>query len=78
MSVSIYAMSDSKWEQAEKKANDIHMTVNGNPLRETPDLHCCLVRKNMQRLEADARAWSDQRSGEAYRAIRGMTLTNGE
>lgn len=65
---------DDSYEQARKKADDIHMTVNGNPLRKDVDPHRCLIHKNMDRLYEDAEAWNDQRTGEAYRAIRSMTL----
>lgn len=66
---------DGPFAQAAKKADDPLMTLKGNPLREdaSDQLHRCLVRKNMRRLEDDAEAWTDQRHGEAYRAIRGMT-----
>lgn len=76
--IGILMEEDSAFDKALRKADDIHMTVNGNPLRKDPDMHCCLVHKNMDRLHDDARAWSDQRTGEAYRAIRGMTLNQGE
>lgn len=67
---------ERKLEAARKKADDIHMTVNGNPLRETPpDTHECLIHKNMERLREDAHKWGSQRSGEAYRAIRSMVYT---
>ena len=76
--VGVITLEESSYDKAFKKADDIHMSVNGNPLREDPDMHCCLISKNMDRLHEDARAWSDQRTGEAYRAIRGMTLNQGE
>ena len=67
-----------KHEAAVKKANDIHMTVDGNPLRENPEPHECLVGKNMERLYDDAHAWNNQRTGEAYRAIRSMVYRGNE
>ena len=69
---------DGSYEAAERKAHDPNMTVNGNPLRKDVDPERCLVHKNMEALYRDADAWNDQRSGMAYRAIRGMTYNGGE
>lgn len=66
------------FEAAERKAHDPNMTVNGNPLRRDVDPTACMVDKNMDALMDDARRWNDQRSGMAYRAIRGMTYNGGE
>ena len=68
----------SDFEAAERKAHDPNMSVNGNPLRKDVDPTACMVNKNMDALMDDARRWNDQRSGAAYRAIRGMTCNGGE
>ena len=73
-----FEQEESAYEKARSKANDSNMTVNGNPLRTMPSADAALIRKNMRRLEDDADAWSDRRTGEVYRAIRGMTLNKGE
>ena len=69
---------DGSYEAAERKAHDPNMSVNGNPLRKDVDPTACMVNKNMDALMDDARRWNDQRSGAAYRAIRGMTYNGGE
>lgn len=70
--------SAGSWEAARRKAEDPLMTVNGNPLRRDFDPHACMVDKHMDELIDDARRWNNQRSGMAYRAIRGMVYQGGE
>lgn len=67
-------IEDPAWQEAERKAESIDMSVKGNPLRKAfGPMDKPHIEANMDRLRKDARMWNDQRSGEAYRAIRGMT-----
>lgn len=76
--IGLIGESDSTWDKALKKAEDPHMTLDGNPLRQAGDPQKLIRRKNMERLENDASMWNDPKRGEAYRAIRSMVYRKGE
>lgn len=73
--IAVVCSTCDKWDQANKKAADPHMTLQNNPLVDRSDEYRQreMQSQNMRRLEEDAERYRGIH-GNAYAAIRSMTF----